>query len=40
MTTAVAAKAPVRTATKGRSSLGDAWHHPITRAVVKAFLTV
>ncbi|HET6701082.1 MAG TPA: ABC transporter permease [Gemmatimonadaceae bacterium] len=40
MTTAVAAKSQVRTAMNPRRYLGDAWRHPITRAVIKAFLTV
>ena len=40
MTTALAAKAQVRTAMNPRRYLGDAWRRPISRAVVKALLTI
>ena len=40
MTTAVAAKAQVRTAMDPRGYLGDTWRHPVARAVLKAFLTI
>jgi len=40
VTTAAAARAEVRTAMNPRRYLGDAWRHPIARAVIKAFLTV
>ena len=38
--TAVAAKDQVRTAMDPRRYLGDAWRRPISRAVVKALLTI
>ena len=40
MTTAVAAKSQVRTAMNPRRYLGDAWRHPVARAVIKAVLTI
>jgi len=40
VTTAAAARAQVRTAWNPRRYLGDAWRHPIARAVFKAVLTI
>lgn len=40
MTTAVAAKSGVRAAMNPRRYLGDVWRRPISRAVVKAVLTI
>jgi peptide/nickel transport system permease protein len=40
MTTAVAAKSQVRVAMNPRRYLGDMWRRPISRAVVKALLTI